>query len=262
MAEKRISRKEIKKPDEFVTLWIRVFEYFQSHLKVFLFSAIGILVLGIAVWSGIAYLEKRERDASEMLAQAQSLLVAQDAPSPEGKQDVKKQDQDKAQEILSDLVARYKRSVAGRLARVLLGNIYFQRQEYEKAIQTYQSALKSTSGNPLLPALACEGLGYTYEATHDYGQALIYYQRLADSETDYMRGWGLLGVARCHELQNDPGKALDAYRKLLATYPQHPKAEEARSHMARLSSLTSSPQAPLTEAPAEGQGGSRDDQPK
>jgi hypothetical protein len=43
-------------------------------------------------------------------------------------------------------------------------------------------------------------------------------------------------MARCYERLGEIQKATDAYRTLLADHPQHPKADEARANMARLTS--------------------------
>ncbi|MGW8322240.1 MAG: tetratricopeptide repeat protein, partial [Thermodesulfobacteriota bacterium] len=49
-----------------------------------------------------------------------------------------------------------------------------------------------------------------------------------------VQGWAYLGMARCYEGLGEEQRATDAYRALLADHPQHPKAEEARANIARL----------------------------
>jgi tetratricopeptide (TPR) repeat protein len=262
MAKKRLSRKEIKQPDEFLTLWTRIFNYFDEHRKLLLFSIVGIVLISSMVWGGVAYWEKREGDASQMLAKAQSVLLAVDEASSEKGNEAKKKDQEKAEEILSDLITQYKRCAASQVASSLLGNLNYQRRDYEKSIANYQSLLKSGPRDPLLEALAYEGLGYGYEGIRDYKEALIYYQKLADSKIEYVRGSGLLGSARCYELQNDAERALETYRKFLSTYPRDPRAEEARASIARLSLQSSGPKAPGTEIPHGGPGSGTPDTSK
>ena len=150
--------------------------------------------------------------------------------------------------LLQDVVENYKRTEASRVARILLGQRYYEEGDYDAAIDTYETFLRKANRKPELKAMAREGLAYAHEAKEDFAQAAIRYEELSKSSLTNVQGWAYLGMARCYERLGEEQKATDAYRALLADHPQHPKAEEARANIARLK------QSLEEEAPGEGLG--------
>ena len=120
------------------------------------------------------------------------------------------------------------------MARIRLGQRYYEDGDYDAAIDTYGAFLKKANPKPELKAMAREGLAYAHEATEDFAQAAICYEELSKSSLTNVQGWACLGMARCYEKLGEEQKATDAYRTLLADHPQHPQAEEARANIARL----------------------------
>ncbi len=243
MAKKRVSRKEIKQPDEFVSFWMKVYEYAQLHRRRVIAGISAVVAVLVLIWAGIAYSEKRERDASRLFSKAQMALIASHEESSE-------KSKEQAEEILTDLVQRYSRTHAAQGARALLGNIYYQRREFEKSIEMYEALAQSKPKNLTLRAMADEGVAYSYEQKGEWDKALTYYERLALSPLERFSQEGLWGVARCYEMQHKLDQALETYRKFLATYPHSSKAQEARSVIARLSEAGAHSEAATSEAGA------------
>jgi len=236
---KKVSRKELKQPDEFVSFWVRVIEYAQQHLRGIIIGIASVVVLSLAIWAWTAYAEKKETTASRLVAQAQSLWKPS---SPEGVTglagiDGPKEDpeaENRARVILEDVVDQYNRTSACPVARILLGQIYYEKGDYDKAIGTYEEVLKGKNRKPELRALAWEGLAYSHEAKEDFTEALGCYQELTQMNLTNIQGWAYMGQARCYEKLKEYEKALDAYRALLTEQPQHPRAPEARATIARI----------------------------
>jgi tetratricopeptide (TPR) repeat protein len=236
---KRISRKELKQPDEFVSFWATAFEFARIHQREMFIGASVVVVLFLLVWAGTAYSKKKETTASGLLAQAQSLLQ----PSPAAKAamaaaeepPVDAASRERALEILEEVVEDYRRTKACRVGRILLGQLYFENGDYDKAIVTYEGFLESRDRKPELTAMAWEGLAYSHEAKGEFAKALASYERMGESALTNVQGWAYMGVARCSEKLGKPEKALEAYRSLLADHPQHPRAAEARASIARIS---------------------------
>lgn len=238
-ATKKITRKEIKQPDEFITLSTRGFEFARKHTRELVIGIACALLVGLAFWAWSIYSDKREVKASNMLLQAQTLLqpnpdeteAAQTATS-EGRPD--SEAAGKAIALLQDVVDNYRHTEANGLARILLGEQDYKEGNYDAAIATYEGYLKKTGRKPELTAMAQEGVAYSYEAKGDFSQALSYYEKLSRTTLATAQGWGYLGMARCYEKLGELQKAVDAYRALLTEYPQHPKAAEARANIARI----------------------------
>jgi tetratricopeptide (TPR) repeat protein len=120
------------------------------------------------------------------------------------------------------------------VARLLLGRVYYEEADYDKAIAMYETFLKGKNRKVELNAMAWEGLAYSYEAKKDYAEALRCYEKLSQMDLANVKGWALMGLARCYEQLGELEKALGAYRELLADQPQHPKAAEARASIDRI----------------------------
>ena len=137
------------------------------------------------------------------------------------------------------------------MARILLGEQYYKQGNYDGAIAAYDGFLKKVSRKPELTAMAQEGLAYSYEAKGDFSQALTYYEKLSRTSLANMQGWAYMGMARCYERLGELQKAVDAYRALLTHDPQHPKAEEARANIARITQSLETSGPPTSSSPAE-----------
>ena len=235
---KKISRKELKQPDEFISFWGRTIEFAQLHRREILIGISTAAVVALLVWAVSAHSRKRQEKASDLVTQAQSLL-----PSPlgmqageveAGKSARNPEATNQAIGILEDVVENYGGTKASGGARLLLGRVYYEEADYDKAIAMYETFLKGKNRKVELKAMAWEGLAYSYEAKKDYAEALRCYEKLSQMDLANVKGWALMGLARCYEQLGELEKALGAYRELLADQPQHPKAAEARASIDRI----------------------------
>jgi tetratricopeptide (TPR) repeat protein len=238
-ATKKITRKEIKQPDEFLTLSSRAIEFAQAHTREII-SGVGLaIVLGLLIWAGTVYWNKKEAQAADLVVQAQSLLHPMPKETAEGQAVSEEAQADpeaaaKALVLLKDVVENYKRTDACGVARILLGQRYYQSGDYDSAIDTYKGLLKKRNRRPELTAMAREGLAYSYEAKEDFSQALNCYEELSRASVGDVQGWACMGMARCYEKLGEFQKAIDTYRTFLTDHPQHPKAAEAAASIARI----------------------------
>ncbi len=236
---KKITRKEIKQPDEFITLSGRAIEWARGHVREVIIGVALLLALGLALWAWSVYAAKQEARASHLLAEAQALLRPP-APATAGGQAADnrtaKADPDaeaRALALLQDLAKNYRRTDASRVGRLLLAQGYYEDGKYDEAIEMYEDFLK-TGSKPELKAMAQEGLAYSYEAKKNFTHALDAYEKLSRMPLANVQGWAYMGMARCYERLGKLQKAIDTYRKLLAEYPQHPDARVAKATIARL----------------------------
>jgi tetratricopeptide (TPR) repeat protein len=236
---KKVSRKDLKQPDEFVSFWVRVIEYAQLHSREIIIGIASVVVLSLLIGAWTTYAKKKEMTASRLVAQAQSLWKPSTPEGMGGQAGIVRPGKDpeaenRAREILEDVADNYNRTSASPVARILLGQIYYEKGDYDKAIGTYEEVLKGKTRKAELTALAWEGLAYSHEAKEDFTEALGCYEELAQMTLTNVQGWAYMGQARCYEKLKEYEKALDAYRALLAEQPQHPRAPEARATIARI----------------------------
>jgi tetratricopeptide (TPR) repeat protein len=236
---KKISRKEIKEPDEFISFWSRAIEFAQLHTSEIVIGVASAVVILLLIWAGISYRERREAEASELVGQAQSLLRSSSPGGERQQAEGQKpgeglEAREQGREILERVVEDFKRTKASQTARILLGQIYYEKGEYDAAVGTYDDFLKRGTGKPELTAMAWEGLAYAHEARGDFAKALGCYEKLRETTAANFQAWAYMGLARCYEKLGEPEKALDAYRALLTNAPDHPMAMEAKASIARI----------------------------
>jgi len=237
-AKKKVSRKELKQPDEFISLWNRAFEFLTQHKREAFWILGGLFALAVVVLAWRTYSQSREQKAMALLGEAQRLLGS--LSWEENQEQAADQDPEKALDVLRRLEEEYRGSRAAQLGRILLGNAYYQKGEVDRAVETFNEFLDRGHVVPELRGQVCEGLGYCYEAMGQYEKAAEYYQKASEITPSYSPGWALFGLARCHEKLGNYGRAAEDYRKLLADYPQHPQAEEARAGIDRIKQLEAS----------------------
>lgn len=204
---KKITKQELKKPDEFYSFSWKTLNYILEHKKEF-YIALAIFVL-VSVLSGsfYAYRSVREAKAEQIYSSAYNTYF----------QRGNKDEYLKAIEIYEQLTKEYPNSHASVLAFYNMGNIYFELEEPDKAIDAYKSFLKNFRENDILEPLAYCGLGYCHEMKKDYENALKYFQDFG--KTLNGKGFKVLSyinTARIYGEMNDKEKAMEYYEKALS----------------------------------------------
>jgi tetratricopeptide (TPR) repeat protein len=169
--------------------------FLQKHGRNLLIGIVGLVLIFLAWSFHNQYSEKRQGQASALLAEAFKQPAGQERT-----------------DLLLRVDSEYSGTAASIWSRVQLAHDAHAAGEFREAIAGYENALKDLqAGNPLAPLLHYS-LGQSYEAGGDHGQALPHYQRLAS--TPGFKTHGLLAEARIHELQNRPAEAIRVYEQL------------------------------------------------
>jgi tetratricopeptide (TPR) repeat protein len=255
--KKKFSRKELKEPDEFQTFWESVFEYVGEHKRPVVLAVSGAVILGVLIAGLISWQRASERAAGALLAQAQSLLKAA-SPGPEAGGPMSRQvtpagsseAREKAAGVLKELVDQHSGSQSAQMGRILLGQLSYEKGDFDDAVKTYQDFFKGRREPAELTGLAWQGLAYAQEAKGEFEQARTSYEKASLSPMSNLQAEGLLGVARCSERLGQNDRALDAYRKFLADQPNNAWAAEAKASMARIADKVAGPASPGPSAPA------------
>jgi tetratricopeptide (TPR) repeat protein len=226
----KISRKELKQPDEFQTIFETAGAFFELHMTEVILGAVAILVV-VAIALGFFYYEgRRDRAAAARFDQALSDLQA-------GKYDV-------AEKELMSLAADEPHRAVGRLADLYLGTAYLAQKEPAKARDALLGFVAADDAS-IFRGAALDDLAVAYEELGDYKQAEDTY-RQASKLQGPEQARAELGTARMLEKRGKRAEAIAAYKDFLA---QHPYAPERTGVMETLAQLGVAPAA-AAETPA------------
>ena len=199
VAKRRIPKKKLREPDEFLTWGSQAMNYVLSHIR---YIVLGVLL--IAAITGALFLWWQHRAASEELAF--TLL---------GKGIAFYQQEEKREEALSvfsELIADYPRTRAGKIALLYRGRGSMLQQDYDSAIADFELFLKKSS-QPFLRVIALNALGNSYSATGEYQRAIDHFQRVIDSGDAWLKPYVLLQMGMCWEKLGEKEKAIAAYQE-------------------------------------------------
>ncbi|MGQ4807065.1 hypothetical protein NKDENANG_00403 [Candidatus Entotheonellaceae bacterium PAL068K] len=226
MAVRRLTRKEIKQPDQFITSAVGAIDWVKAHLHHLFYGILGVVViLGLAVgWS--AWQRSRGQKADVLLYQAVKLL---DADEDGGGDPATSRPQPEAAEQQLHLVIRnYAGTPAAVLAHWYLGHLYFEQGDYATALAAYEQTLYRLGRKTqrLLPVLVRLNIGYVHEASGACDNAMASFETVVDSSADWLHGEAFAGLGRCYERMGATDAAIALYERALADAAVHGRIQQ------------------------------------
>jgi tetratricopeptide (TPR) repeat protein len=214
----KISRKELRQPDEFQSIFETAGAFFEFHMTEVLLGVAALVVI-VAVAFGFYYYEvRRGRAGAARFEQALTDLQAHKY--------------DTAEKTLSSLAANEPHRAIGRLANLYLASAYLAQKEPAKARDTLLRYLAADDAS-IFRGTALDNLAVAYEEMGDYKQAEDAYRQAAKIEGPE-QARAELGMARMLQKQGKRAEAISVYNDFLA---QHPYAPERRGVMETLAQL-------------------------
>ena len=213
MAKRKIRRKELKKPDEFITFSSRILAWCQDNVRIVVGVLASVAVL-ILITSAIFLLKaSRETKARGLYEEALSLYQVEFSTNAGAV------NYPMAAAKLEEVKERYQSTRVAANALMDLGNIYFQEGDYERAIICYTDFLQRTDVSHPVYNQALESLGETYEAKESWQEAVEVYQRLASEGAPVYQAQAQLYLGRVYEAIGDQQKAMTHYDNYLNDSP-------------------------------------------
>ena len=200
---RRITRKELRKPDRFQVATEQALEYYDSHRNL-VFAAIGALALvGVGIWGWQLFKERQNTAAAQEFTSATELYQAE-----------------KYREALShfEKVEQYRWSIYAGLAHLYQANSYLALGELDKASNSAQRAVTASRPNTLYRQLALMSLAHAAEQKNDCRQAIESYNE-AHKIAAAQQAEALLGKARCLEKTGQTAAALTSYKEYVKDQP-------------------------------------------
>lgn len=208
---KKIIKKKLKEPDEFVTFTEKAFLYVTRHLRPIVTGGIIILILLLSIYIFYRWEAKKEGEAQEKFNLAVETYQIVSSPYREGSIKEYKDVLEKFDEVLT----KFPRTSVGKVSFLYKGNIHLRLGEFEEAIKAYQVFLQKRGGEKLYRLFALEGLGYAYEGKRDYEKALITFQKIVEVGESFELANAYLNMGRCEEKLAKNKEALESYNHCL-----------------------------------------------
>ncbi len=208
----KITKKQLKEPDEFISLTERVFIFFNQHSKKITVAGVLVLVAVIAVVLFRISEKKNEEEAARFFGAALETYNRQVAQTGEGaNQDLK--------EVLAkfdDIITKFPRTSSGAISRLYRGNICLREDQFDEAVKAYAAFLDQAGKKRLYFYLGWEGLGHAYEGKKDYPKAVDAYQKMLQAGEGYQVTEAHLNLGYCYEKLGKTKEALENFKAFLS----------------------------------------------
>lgn len=232
MAAKAAMRaKDVVQSDMLFSFWERLHAYAQEHSRTLIAAAVAVAVVSGGVW---LWWYQHGRTEQETLNRFYAALqtLAQDSHNTDLPRDVAAQ---KALEQFTGLITDHPGTRAGRCALFYAGSCAYALGSHEQAIEFFQAFLeKGGSATSYLVPFAHEGMGYTYEATGAYGEAIGCFRKQQETGDGGTASMALLNLARCYEATGDRAAACDHYRRFTEQRPDSALTDIAKTKTTQL----------------------------
>jgi len=208
---KKIIKKKLKKPDEFITFSERAFQFITRYVKPIAIGGGILLALLLFVFLFQKWEEKNEANAYQMFRVAVETYRTVTSPYREGSL----QEYKTVLERFDEVIAKFPRTSSGKIAILYEGNIYLRLGEFENAIKAYEGFLREVGKGKLYRSFAMNGLGYSYEGRKEYQKAADAYREVIHLGESFQLADAYLGLGRCYEKLGKTKEAAENYRNFI-----------------------------------------------
>jgi predicted negative regulator of RcsB-dependent stress response len=217
--EPKIRRKDLRQPDEFVTLSRQAIEWTEKNRTAVIGGTVAavLLLAAIAVYSALA---ASRTEAAAQADQAAHVLFA------DGKYA-------EAATAFQSVTSQYGGTSYGPLAQLELGHAQLRAGNAAEAATAYQKFLDGSAPAEWLRQSALNGLARATERTGDLTAARSHFAAAATAPGPYGDA-ALLGEAHAAAAAGDAARARDLYVQFLEKYPTSDLREVATLRLARL----------------------------
>ncbi len=215
MARQRFRRKDLKRPDEFITRGRAVLTWAGGNVQTLSWGIGGFAVVVLLVAGFFSLRTARVRQANEDLNQALGAFHAG------------RYSQASAQ--LAGVAERWQSTPIGHIAALYAAQADVRANNLDAASTKLQDAVATGQPAPYLQQQALADLAFANERKGDAPGASQLYAQAAALEGPYT-ALALLGEARCQEQAGEKDKARALYERFVREFSEAPEAEivEAR----------------------------------
>lgn len=199
----KIRRKDLKQPDEFMTVAYSVEEFVEHHLVKAIAAIVTVLIVGAALFAIYQHRVSVKSQAAEQFYEGFSALSSKDYKGAEQKFDA--------------LITDHPTSEAAHLARFYRALAYLGAGDLAQARQGLADYVHGSVA-PSMHEMALMDLGVVYEQTGDYAKAVQAYREAGDLNGPESAN-ARLAVARLLQIEGKRDAAIAAYQDFLKANP-------------------------------------------
>jgi tetratricopeptide (TPR) repeat protein len=225
---KKISKKDLKAPDQFHAELIKGFQWTTSHSQAVL-GLVAVFVIAGAVYSGVTYFKSEkentvqqkyytfERQYTEKKAGFDQALMQKDkkdpkAPPVEAASGDLQKDYGTVVEGFESVLKEYPKTRGGQMAALNLSEIYANYKKNDDALRVLKAVEPGLGASEMLTALVYSQMGNIYADQNDCKQAIEQWQKIVDSKKlAFAQNEAKLRMGVCYESLNDLSKAEQMY---------------------------------------------------
>ncbi len=219
MARRRYRRKDLRRPDEFVSRGRHVLEWAQTNTRLVAQIAGAVAVAMLLIVGIFSVRSARSRQANDDLSQALANLHA-------GRNS-------EAATQLIDVANRWPSTTPGRVARLFAADANLKTGNLDGAAAAVQDLLEIHDWPPYLHQQALFTLGSVLDRKNDLANAASRYNEAASLDGPYT-GMAILGEASCRERLGEKEPARKLYERFVREFPQAPDTEILNAKVAAL----------------------------
>lgn len=227
---RRITRKQLKQDDEFVSAGELVFRWIVDNLRPLLAGVAALCLLALAWWGATTWLGARADEASLLLSRAVAQFEGDDAMAsgiPSG-------DIAAAETALEEVVESYGRTDQADMARLYLARIALERGEVDAARATFVE-LAGRHPDNLIGRLATLDLIDLRLASGQGAEVAAELEAMVVGHTPALpRDTALYKLGELFAAEGEPDRARPYFERLLEEFPESPYQMNARQKLSEL----------------------------
>ncbi len=213
--KKKITKKKLKQPDEFISFTEKSYLFITQHLKKIIIGMVMVIFFFSSFFLFRMWAQKKEDEANQKFMIALEAYQMVSSPYREGSPAEYKKTLDGFEEIIK----LYSKTSSGKNALIYKGKIHLLLGEFDEAIDAYNAFLQKAGKEQLFQVFAFEGLGYAYEGKKDYERAIKVYKEIVKLGERYQWVGVHLNLARCYEKLGKKDEAIENYKAFLKILP-------------------------------------------
>lgn len=213
--KKKLTRKEIKKPDQFITTTQRIYKFGLQYRNIILPAIIAAFLLFLIVYGIVYFKEKRLSTASYLLFRAEQKVY------------VHIQDKEYSREVeksLKKVMETYPLTPYDGRARILLARYMVLHKKYKEAEEVLKPFAEEEWKEPYVQSAGLDLLGFVREKSGDLPGACEAYVRITEMDINPLGIKPFEDAGRCYEKLGDLTAAIRWYNEALTKYRSSPRA--------------------------------------
>lgn len=208
--QKQFKRKDLKNPDMLHVLTISFLKFYEKSKWLFIGSVCLVLAIGVGILAYQYNSQLHEKKMETLYFQMVKIWTNE-----------KDKSLGSAIGQLKEIIAKIDDSKVKQRASLLLADAMYESKKYDEALPIYIKVKNLSKMGDLDFDLARVGIAHTFEAKNEFQKAIEIFKSIVNGNTNYPLFYIYVGMARCHDLLNDPKSAELVLREALDKYPDH-----------------------------------------